>query len=217
MKAMCPSEKALPLPPPPPPPPVDCDQEEGRDFVMELIGNGKLAAPAPAMMMIPGESSGEDHEIRAPKKRAETWALEETRSLIALRREMDGLFNTSKSNKRLWEQISAKMKDRGFDRSPTMCTDKWRNLLKEFKKSKQQCRAAGGGPPKMSCYREMEELLNERNRRPAGDAEVDCYLLFSDKGTPKRGKKKNEDSVASGLLLFMLLDSWARGILFDPV
>ncbi|CAA7404930.1 unnamed protein product [Spirodela intermedia] len=177
---MYPSEKG---PPPTPPPPVDYYNEEGRDLVMEMVGNGELAAPAAAatMMMILGESSGEDHEIKAPKKRAETWAQEETRSLIILRREMDGLFNTSKSNKRLWEQISANMKDRGFDRSPTMCTDKWRNLLKEFKKSKQQCRAGGGGPPKMSCYREMEELLKERNRCPAEDAKVDSYLQFSDK------------------------------------
>ena len=41
-----------------------------------------------------------------------------------------------KSNKHLWEQISSEMREKGFDRSPTMCTDKWRNLLKEFKKAK---------------------------------------------------------------------------------
>ncbi|KAH0855558.1 hypothetical protein HID58_007902 [Brassica napus] len=45
-----------------------------------------------------GESSGEDHEVKAPKKRAETWVQDETRSLIMFRRGMDGLFNTSKSN-----------------------------------------------------------------------------------------------------------------------
>ena len=28
-----------------------------------------------------------------------------------------------KSNKHLWEQISSKMREKGFDRSPTMCTD----------------------------------------------------------------------------------------------
>ncbi|KAI3728378.1 hypothetical protein L6452_17012 [Arctium lappa] len=71
------------------------------------------------------------------KKRAETWVKEETRTLIILRHEIDSLFNTSKSNKHLWDQISLKMREKGFDRSPTMCTDKWRNLLKEFKKAKQ--------------------------------------------------------------------------------
>ncbi|KAH0984606.1 hypothetical protein GBA52_011783 [Prunus armeniaca] len=57
----------------------------------------------------------------APKKRAETWVQEETRSLIGFRREVDGLFNTSKSNRHLWDQISAKMREKGFDRSPPPC------------------------------------------------------------------------------------------------
>ncbi|KNA16139.1 hypothetical protein SOVF_091750 [Spinacia oleracea] len=101
-----------------------------------------------------------------PKKRAETWVQDETRNLISFRRDMDALFNTSKSNKHLWEQISAKMRDRGFDRSPTMCTDKWRNLLKEFKKAKQQNvnGSNGNGNAKMLCYKEIEEILRERTR-----------------------------------------------------
>ncbi|XP_021746780.1 trihelix transcription factor GT-4-like [Chenopodium quinoa] len=135
-----------------------------------------------------------------PKKRAETWVQDETRNLISLRREMDSLFNTSKSNKHLWEQISAKMRDRGFDRSPTMCTDKWRNLLKEFKKAKQQMGNAANGNAKMLCYKEIEEILRDRNRCGSNSAgykspnhnsndgvnnhssKVDSFLQFSDKG-----------------------------------
>ncbi|KAF2286541.1 hypothetical protein GH714_017584 [Hevea brasiliensis] len=136
--------------------------------------------------MILGESSGEDnHEVKAPKKRAETWVQDETRSLIALRRDMDGLFNTSKSNKHLWDQISAKMREKGFDRSPTMCTDKWRNLLKEFKKSKHQDR--GSGSAKMFYYKEIDEILRERSKNaqyksPTPTSKVDSYMQFADKG-----------------------------------
>ncbi|KAL2903573.1 Trihelix transcription factor GT-1 [Bienertia sinuspersici] len=131
-----------------------------------------------------------------PKKRAETWVQDETRSLISLRRDMDSLFNTSKSNKHLWEQISSKMRERGFDRSPTMCTDKWRNLLKEFKKAKQQIVSGGSngnGSAKMSYYKEIEEILRDRNRcgsssnaagykSPNHNDKVDPFLQFSDKG-----------------------------------
>ena len=140
--------------------------------------------------MILGDSSGrdEDHEVevevKAPKKRAETWVQDETRSLISLRREMDGLFNTSKSNKHLWEQISSKMREKGFDRSPTMCTDKWRNLLKEFKKAKHQDR--GSGSAKMSYYKEIEEILRDRSKnaqyKSPTPPKVDSYMQFSDKG-----------------------------------
>ncbi|KAE8698928.1 Trihelix transcription factor GT-1 [Hibiscus syriacus] len=139
------------------PRPIDLYMEEGPsmacDMIIEVPTNGDLPhhlhhqqqqqqqQPQPLQQqhqqqqMMLGESSGDDPEIKAPKKRAETWVQDETRSLIGLRGEMDGRFNTSKSNKHLWEQISAKMRDKGFDRSPTMCTDKWRNLLKEFKKA----------------------------------------------------------------------------------
>ncbi|CAL9161317.1 unnamed protein product [Musa hybrid cultivar] len=140
--------------------------------------------PQQQPQMILAESSGEDHEVRAPKKRAETWIQEETKSLIALRREIDGLFNTSKSNRHLWEQISTKMREKGFDRSPTMCTDKWRNLLKEFKKAKHQIK--GSGSVKMSYYKELDELLKERSKKAgfksSAASKVDAYLHFPDKG-----------------------------------
>ncbi|KAJ0457253.1 putative transcription factor MYB-HB-like family [Helianthus annuus] len=134
-------------------------------------------------------SSGDDHELRAPKKRAETWIQEETRILIGLRREVDRMFNTSKSNKHLWEQISAKMRAKGFDRSPTMCTDKWRNLLKEFKKVKHK---NGKGINKMLYYKDLEDLIRDRGKNgssykggsssPTTSSKIDSFIQFSDKG-----------------------------------
>ncbi|CAK7332381.1 unnamed protein product [Dovyalis caffra] len=181
------------------PRPLDFYKEEvtpsSRDnMIIEVVSsNGDLPAhhlPTPTTtntnphQMILGDSSGDDnHEVKAPKKRAETWVQDETRSLIGFRREMDGLFNTSKSNKHLWEQISAKMREKGFDRSPTMCTDKWRNLLKEFKKAKHQDR--GSGSAKMSYYKEIDEILRERNKNPqykSPTPKVDSYMQFADKG-----------------------------------
>ncbi|KAI3467658.1 hypothetical protein Pfo_024321 [Paulownia fortunei] len=101
----------------------------------------------------------------APKKRAETWVQEETRALISLRKEIDLLFNTSKSNKHLWDNISLKMREKGFDRSPTMCTDKWRNLLKEYKKAKHNNQDGNGnGSAKMNYYKDIEEILRERSK-----------------------------------------------------
>ncbi|KAK1313770.1 Trihelix transcription factor GT-1 [Acorus calamus] len=117
------------------------------------------------------------------KRRAETWIQEETRSLVCLRREMDGAFNASKSNRHLWERISTVMRGKGFDRSPTMCVDKWRNLLKEFKKARHHHyhhhRDRSG---KMSRYGEIEELLKERNKSFAPPSKIKDYLRFADKG-----------------------------------
>lgn len=133
----------------------------------------------------------------APKKRAETWAQEESRALIFLRKEIDFLFNTSKSNKHLWENISLKMREKGFDRSPTMCTDKWRNLLKEYKKAKQNNQDVNGnGNGKMNFYKDIEEIMRERSKNgncwknsatsneagAAAGSKVDSFMQFSDKG-----------------------------------
>ncbi|KAI3933473.1 hypothetical protein MKX01_022052 [Papaver californicum] len=165
---------------------------------MEVVNNGGLhphhhqnhhqQQQQPQQQMVLADSSGSDHEMRPPKRRAETWVSEETRLLINLRREMDGLFNTSKSNKHLWEQISAKMREKRFDRSPTMCTDKWRNLLKEFKKMKHH-QDRGSVSAKLAYYKELDELIKERNKNVSYSksttplsTKVDAYIQFSDKG-----------------------------------
>ncbi|XP_047338822.1 trihelix transcription factor GT-4 isoform X2 [Impatiens glandulifera] len=185
-------------------PPVDLykededDEDEGQDMLIEVpSSNGTLLPQNRQQQLLIGMadnnssgSGGDDssHETnnKAPKKRAETWIQDETRTLIGLRREMDSLFNTSKSNKHLWEQISSKMRHKGFDRSPTMCTDKWRNLLKEFKKAKQQDRGgvsggSGSGSAKMSCYKEIDEILIERNKnsvhyKSPSTSKVDSFM-----------------------------------------
>ena len=188
-------------------------EEGGPDMMIEVASNGGGGVDATAAervfdhaQMVLGESSGGEEPAATaapPKKRAETWVQEETRSLIALRRETDGLFNTSKSNKHLWDQISAKMRDRGFDRSPTMCTDKWRNLLKEYKKAKHHQDLSASA--KMSYYKEIEEILRDRGKNsqyksptpppPAppsaalpAEAKVDSFMQFSDKGFGLREK-----------------------------
>ncbi|KAF3793689.1 Trihelix transcription factor [Nymphaea thermarum] len=176
--------------------PIDFYKEEG---MMEVVANGMQPSPLQQQpqplqqqqLVLAESSGGEDHEIKQPKKRAETWIQEEILTLIALRREMDGMFNTSKSNKHLWEQISTKMREKGFDRSPTMCTDKWRNLLKEYKKARHHDRGSGagggggGGSAKTSYYKELEDLLRERAKNApykSPPSKVESYMHFPDKG-----------------------------------
>ncbi|XP_047318260.1 trihelix transcription factor GT-4-like [Impatiens glandulifera] len=135
------------------------DEGEIPDMLIDVpASNGVQDMLEQQLLIADNNTSGDDssHETNTtnPKKRALTWIEDETRILIGLRREIDSLFNTSKSNKHLWEQISSKIKDKGFDRSPSMCTYKWRNLLKEFKK----------GSIKMAYYKEIDEILNERNK-----------------------------------------------------
>ncbi|KAH7300272.1 hypothetical protein KP509_24G053900 [Ceratopteris richardii] len=157
---------------------------------MEVMMNDMTPPPLhiPSHQILLQEASEDDHENKAPKKRAETWVQDEIRALIAFRRELDPLFNTSKSNKHLWEQISFKMRERGYDRSATMCTDKWRNLLKEYRKSKPSDRA---GSVKHSCFKDLEELLQQRPKASTYKLQggSDAYIQYSPKGS--RGSTGN--------------------------
>ena len=186
-----------------------------------MLLSGPPAAPTPPLLLpeSSGEDGGHDSSSRAaaaaaaagsaPKRRAETWVREETLCLIALRREMDAHFNTSKSNKHLWEAISARMRDQGFDRSPTMCTDKWRNLLKEFKKARSHARSSGGGGAggnanaKMAYYKEIDDLLKRRGKAGGGGG---CVGSGSGSGA---GKSPTSNSKIESYLQFTT-DNGAR-------
>lgn len=169
------------------------DSPNENNMIIQISGGDDPATAANQSSSVPPPPSP------APKKRAETWAQEESRALIFLRKEIDFLFNTSKSNKHLWENISLKMREKGFDRSPTMCTDKWRNLLKEYKKAKQNNQDVNGnGNGKMNFYKDIEEIMRERSKNgncwknsatsneaaaaAAAGSKVDPFMQFSDKG-----------------------------------
>ncbi|KAE8692310.1 Trihelix transcription factor GT-1 [Hibiscus syriacus] len=70
-----------------------------------------------------------------------------------------------------------------------MCTEKWRILLKEFKKAKHQDR--GSGSAKMSYYKEIEEILRERTKNayksPTPTPKADSFMHFADKGFDDTG------------------------------
>ena len=111
------------------------------------------------------------------KRRAQTWDLDEIQCLLSLRRELHRQFNTTnKSNKHLWDRISRGMRGRGWERTPSMCIDKWRNLLKGYKKAMNQ----SGGSGEVS-YEELKEYCRDKksngsskkSRAAASDRMVD--------------------------------------------
>ncbi|KAJ8539907.1 hypothetical protein K7X08_026296 [Anisodus acutangulus] len=161
------------------------EDPQSHKMIVDVTTTNSQLPPVHQILRDTTSSGGEENSTnpKNPKKRAETWVQEETRVLIGLRREIDSLFNTSKSNKHLWDQISMKMREKGFDRSPTMCTDKWRNLLKEFKKAKQQNQDRNGSA-KMSYYKEIDEILRDRTNiaPPPPPPKVDSFMHFSEKG-----------------------------------
>ena len=89
----------------------------------------------------------------------------------------------SKTRAKTWVQAEVEQALVGVDfigdernRSPTMCTDKWRNLLKEFKKAKHQDRG-------------RKKKKEKKDRRQKKEWEVE-----KDLGKKKKIKKKKKVS-----------------------
>lgn len=61
------------------------------------------------------------------------WSMQETRDFLMIRAELDPTFMETKRNKLLWELISTKMKEKGYNRSAEQCKCKWKNLVTRYK------------------------------------------------------------------------------------
>ncbi|GMH30002.1 hypothetical protein Nepgr_031845 [Nepenthes gracilis] len=61
------------------------------------------------------------------------WSFQETKEFLMIRAELDRSFMETKRNKLLWEVISTKLKEKGFNRSAEQCKCKWKNLVTRYK------------------------------------------------------------------------------------
>ncbi|KAJ4704426.1 trihelix transcription factor GT-3b-like [Melia azedarach] len=61
------------------------------------------------------------------------WSVQETKELLVIRAELDRTFMETKRNKLLWEVISTRMKEKGYNRSAEQCKCKWKNLVTRYK------------------------------------------------------------------------------------
>ncbi|KAA3455017.1 trihelix transcription factor GT-3b-like [Gossypium australe] len=61
------------------------------------------------------------------------WSIQETKEFLMIRAELDRSFMETKRNKLLWEVISTRMREKGFNRSTEQCKCKWKNLVTRYK------------------------------------------------------------------------------------
>ncbi|ESR42645.1 hypothetical protein CICLE_v10012342mg [Citrus x clementina] len=61
------------------------------------------------------------------------WSVQETKEFLVIRAELDRSFMETKRNKLLWEVISTRMREKGYNRSAEQCKCKWKNLVTRYK------------------------------------------------------------------------------------
>ncbi|KAI4302675.1 hypothetical protein MLD38_038395 [Melastoma candidum] len=61
------------------------------------------------------------------------WSYQETKEFLVIRDDLDLAFLEMKRNKLLWEVISSKMREKGYNRNADQCKCKWKNLVTRYK------------------------------------------------------------------------------------
>ncbi|CAA7406470.1 unnamed protein product [Spirodela intermedia] len=108
------------------------------------------------------------------------WGHQETRDLIAIRAALERDSTVSKRNKTLWEAVAARMRERGYRRTPEQCKCKWKNLVNRYKGKETSDPEHGRQCP---FFDELHAVFAERAKN------MQRHLLESESGGPQ-GKKK---------------------------
>lgn len=82
------------------------------------------------------------------------WPRQETVALLRIRSDMDGLFRDSSLKAPLWEEVSRKMGELGYHRNPKKCKEKFENVYKYHKRTKDGRAAKSDG----KTYRFFDQL-----------------------------------------------------------
>ncbi|KAB1210595.1 Trihelix transcription factor GT-2 [Morella rubra] len=82
------------------------------------------------------------------------WPRQETLALLKIRSDMDDAFRDSGTKASLWEEVSRKLAELGYYRSAKKCKEKFENLFKYHKRTKE----VRSGRPKGKAYRFFEQL-----------------------------------------------------------
>ncbi|KAF5727690.1 trihelix transcription factor GT-2-like [Tripterygium wilfordii] len=105
-----------------------------------------------------GESDGEEERPREEEgdrySVGNRWPRQETLALLKIRSEMDVAFRDSGLKAPLWEEVSRKLAELGYNRSSKKCKEKFENLYKYHRRTKEGRSGRANG----KNYRFFEQL-----------------------------------------------------------
>nr|GMD50229.1 trihelix transcription factor GT-2-like [Ipomoea batatas] len=108
----------------------------------------------------PGGIFGEESERNSGGNR---WPRQETLALLKIRSDMDAVFRDSSLKGPLWEEVSRKMAELGYHRSSKKCKEKFENVFKYHKRTKEGRTAKSDG----KTYRFFDQLEAFHTPSPA--------------------------------------------------
>lgn len=117
--------------------------------------------------MVPNSAFGDDEVLAAAEDGdrgsvGSRWPRQETLALLKIRSEMDASFRDASLKGPLWEEISRKLADLGYQRSAKKCKEKFENVQKYYKRTKDG-RAGRQDGKSYRFFSQLEALHNHHN------------------------------------------------------
>ncbi|XP_023523584.1 trihelix transcription factor GT-2-like [Cucurbita pepo subsp. pepo] len=112
---------------------------------MDVVDSGVAVAPPPEAVEgneVGGSNSGEEDkglmlfEDGEKNFGGNRWPRQETLALLKIRSDMDAIFRDATLKAPLWDEISRKLGELGFNRTPKKCKEKFENVYKYHKRTK---------------------------------------------------------------------------------
>ncbi|XP_042426903.1 trihelix transcription factor GTL1-like isoform X2 [Zingiber officinale] len=108
----------------------------------------------------------DDEEAERGGPSGSRWPKQETLALLKIRSEMDAAFRDATFKGPLWEEISRKLAELGYKRSSKKCKEKFENVHKYYKRTKE----GRAGRQDGKTYRFFTQLEALHGRSGGGDA-----------------------------------------------
>ncbi|KAK6922858.1 Myb/SANT-like DNA-binding domain 4 [Dillenia turbinata] len=117
---------------------------------------------------IVGLISKEEERDRNNSSTGNRWPREETLALLKIRSEMDVAFRDSSLKAPLWDDVSRKLSELGYNRSAKKCKEKFENISKYHKRTKD-CRSSKQNGKAYRFFEQLEAL--DHQAIPSSSAE----------------------------------------------
>ncbi|KAG5019402.1 hypothetical protein JHK87_015257 [Glycine soja] len=111
-------------------------------------------------------SKAEHSEDGDRNSAANRWPREETMALLKIRSEMDVAFKDANPKAPLWEQVSRKLAELGYNRSAKKCKEKFENVYKYHRRTKEGRFGKSNGAKTYRFFEQLEALDGNHSLPP---------------------------------------------------
>lgn len=113
---------------------------------------------------VDNKANNNDENLVMGSASSSRWPKVEVEALINLRTSLDTKYQENGPKGPLWEEVSALMKNMGYNRNAKRCKEKWENINKYYKKVKESNKQRPEDSKTCPYFHQLHVLYREKNK-----------------------------------------------------